>query len=103
MIIIGSCGSWNAKDFPNWVELLSYKNIENLPWMREQQTSEEQIRLILEQVPNYNVSVSNAEMKSIRTRTLFVLGDQDDGTSLECISIDLPKQKQMIHKPILPF
>lgn len=86
MIIIGSCGSWNAKDFPHWVEYLSYKNIDNLPWMSEQQTSETQIRSILDQMPNYIVSISDEEMKSIKTRTLFVWGDQDDSTPLECIA-----------------
>jgi pimeloyl-ACP methyl ester carboxylesterase len=86
MIIIGSCGSWNAKDFPQWVEYLSYNNIDNLPWMREQQTSEEQIKLILDQMPNYNVFVSDEELKSIQSRVLFVWGDQDDSTPLECIA-----------------
>ncbi len=86
MIIIGSCGSWNAEDFPHWVEYLSYKNIENLPWMREQQTSENQIRSILDQLVNYKVLVRDEEMKSIQTTTLFVWGDQDDSTPLECIA-----------------
>ena len=86
MIIIGACGTWHAKDFPTWVEYLSYKNIANLPWMQEQQTSEMQIRSILDQVFNYNVSGSDEEMRSIQTKTLFVLGDQDDSVPLECIS-----------------
>jgi hypothetical protein len=85
MVVIGSCGSWNAKDFPHWVDYLSYKNIDNLPWMREQQTSELQIRTILDQIINYNIAVSDEEMKSIKTSTLFALGDQDDATSLKCI------------------
>lgn len=66
MIIIGSSGSWNANDFPEWVEYLSYKNIDNLPWMREQQQSEEQIKTILEQMPYYNVNVTDDEMKTIK-------------------------------------
>jgi len=86
MIIVGSCGSWNATDFPEWLEYLSYKNIDNLPWMREQQTSEEQIRSILDQVPNYEVSVSIEELKRIQTRTLLVIGDHDDSVTLECVS-----------------
>lgn len=78
MITIGSCGSWNAKDFPKWLDFLSYKNIDNLPWMREQQTSEKQIQTILEQVPNYNVSVSNDELRTIQPKVLMVVGDNDD-------------------------
>lgn len=85
MIIIGSCGTWNAKDFPEFVEYLSYKNLENLPWMREQQISDERIRNILDQFPNYAVQLSEAELKSIKTRTLLVAGDNDHATPLECI------------------
>jgi pimeloyl-ACP methyl ester carboxylesterase len=86
MIIIGSCGSWNASEFPAWLDYLSYKNIDNLPWMREQQSSEEQIRSILAQVPNYVVSVSIDELKTIQTKTLLIIGDHDDSVPLECIS-----------------
>lgn len=73
MISIGACGSWLAKDFPHFVEYLSSKNIASLPWMKEQQTSEEQIRTLLDQVANYNITVSEAEMKTIQSRILFVL------------------------------
>jgi pimeloyl-ACP methyl ester carboxylesterase len=86
MITIGACGSWDAKDFPQWVQYLSYENIDHLPWMKEQQTSEEQIKSILSQMVNYKVSVNDAEMKSIQAKVLFVLGDKDDGIPLECIT-----------------
>ena len=86
MISIGACGTWNAKDFPQWVDYLSSKNVENLPWMKEQQTSDEQIRSILDQTINYAVSVSDDEMKTINAKTLFVLGDHDDSVPLECIA-----------------
>ena len=86
MISIGACGTWKAKDFPNWIDYLSYKNIENLPWMKEEHTSEEQIRSILNQTINYDISISDDEMRSINTKTLFVLGDQDDSVPLECIA-----------------
>lgn len=85
MIIIGSCGSWRAADFPDLVDYISYKNLDKLPWMVEQHTDDEQIRAILDQISNYNISVSDEEMKSIQTKTLFVLGDQDLATSFECI------------------
>lgn len=85
MIIIGSCGSWNAKNFPNLVEYLTYENIENLPWMGKEHTSEEQIRSILNEIKNYNVTIGNEELKTIQTKTLFVLGDRDDFTSYECV------------------
>ena len=86
MIIIGTCGTWHAKEFPEFLEYLSYKNIDNLPWMREQQTSEEQIKSILAQLPNYNVTVSDAELKSIQARMLIVHGDNDVATPIECVA-----------------
>jgi pimeloyl-ACP methyl ester carboxylesterase len=85
MIIVGSCGSWRADDYPQFVEYLSYGNIENLPWMREQQESEERIKNILDQIPNYSIQVSKAELKRIQTPTLLVVGDNDQATPLECV------------------
>jgi pimeloyl-ACP methyl ester carboxylesterase len=85
MVIIGSCGTWNAADFPEFVEYLSYKNLENLPWMHDQQINDDRIRNILEQFPNYSVQISEAELKSIKTRTLLVVGDNDPATPLECV------------------
>ncbi|MDQ4141719.1 MAG: alpha/beta hydrolase [Bacteroidota bacterium] len=86
MISIGACGTWNARDYPDWIESLSYKNINNLKWMREQQMNEAQSKAILDEFPNYNVSVNDEEMKSIEAKTLFILGDQDTSIPLECIS-----------------
>lgn len=86
MISIGACGSWKAKDYPGWLENLSYKNISNLAWMREHQMNEAQSKAILDQFPNYNVSVTDEEMKRIRAKTMFVLGDQDASIPLECVS-----------------
>lgn len=85
MVSIGSCGSWRADDFPNLVEYLSYENIEKLPWMAEQHNDEQQIRSILNEIQNYNVTLSDEELETIQTKTLFVLGDRDDFTSYECV------------------
>jgi steroid delta-isomerase-like uncharacterized protein len=84
-VVIGACGSWTATDYPDWIEYLSYKNIDNLPWMREQQTSEEQITSILKQLPNYKVSVSQEDLKRINTRMLIVVGDKDDSLPFDDI------------------
>lgn len=86
MISIGATGTWHIDDAPAWLDYLSYKNIDNLPWMREQQENEERIKSILSQVPNYDVSVSDEELKSIQTKTLLVFGDGDDSIPLEEIS-----------------
>lgn len=85
MVIVGSCGTWNAEDFPEFVEYLSYKNVSNLTWMQEQQISKERIKNILNQIPNYSVTVSDEELRSIKTRTLLVVGDNDPATPLECV------------------
>lgn len=86
MVIIGSCGTWHATEFPEFVDYLSYKNIDDLPWMREQQTNEDQIKSILAQVPNYDVTVTDEELKRIQARTLLVIGDSDEATPIECIA-----------------
>lgn len=85
MVITGSCGTWSAKDFPEFIEYLSYANIDNLPWMREQQISEERIKNILHQVSNYSILLSETELRSINTRTLLIVGDNDDATPLDCV------------------
>jgi steroid delta-isomerase-like uncharacterized protein len=85
MVVIGACGICNMNNFPKWVEFLSYKNIDNLPWMREVQSNEEQIKSILAQVRNYNVSVSESEFKSIQSRVLLVIGDNEDSILWEDI------------------
>lgn len=85
MVVIGSCGTWNAKDFAEFIEYVSYKNIENLPWMRDQQINEDRIKNILDQFPNYSVTVSDNELRSIKTRTLLVVGDNDHAVSLDCV------------------
>lgn len=81
MVVVGAYGTWDAKDFPEFTEYLSWKNINNLPWMREQQTGEIQIKKILEQVPNYSVRLNEDEMKSISAKTLLVIGDNDNSVN----------------------
>jgi pimeloyl-ACP methyl ester carboxylesterase len=86
MISIGACGSWNARDYPEFLQFLSYDNRDNLAWMDEHQESEAQIKNILDEMPNYSVSVSDEELKSIKAKTLIVLGDQDDQIPLKAVS-----------------
>ena len=82
MVSIGACGDWDAKARPDWMDLLSYKNIENLKWMREQQLNEERIKNILDQFPNYKISISNEELKGIQSNILIVVGDGDNSIQL---------------------
>jgi len=86
MIVSGSCGTWDVNKFPEWLDFLSYKNIHNLTWMLEHQVNEAQSKILLDQFPDYVTAMSDADLRSIKAKTLFVLGDQDDAISLECIS-----------------
>lgn len=85
MVVIGACGICNIRNFPKWIDFLSYQNIDNLPWMREVQSNEEQIKSILAQVTNYDVSVSEEEFRSITARVLLVVGDGEDSILWEDI------------------
>ncbi len=85
IITIGACGSWNAKEYPDWLEQYSYKNVENLSWVRELQVDEAHVKAILDQFPNYIVTISDAELKSIKTKTLLMFGDKDQTIPLNCL------------------
>jgi pimeloyl-ACP methyl ester carboxylesterase len=87
IISIGACGNWNAKEHPDFLEFLSYKNIDNLKWMRENQTSEVQIKALLDQFPYYSASsIGDKEFKRVQAKTLIVLGDQDNLTPMESVT-----------------
>lgn len=87
MITIGACGNWNAKEHPDFVEYLSYKNIDNLKWIREHQSNESQIKVLLDQLPDRTLSlISDKELKKIRAKTLIVFGDRDSVTPVESIT-----------------
>ena len=84
MISIGACGNWNAKEHPDFLEYLSYNNIDNLKWIREHQSSEAQIKTLLDQLSDRTAaSISDKELKRIQTKTLMILGDRDNVISLE--------------------
>lgn len=84
MISIGACGNWNAKEHLDFLEYLSYKNIDNLKWIREHQSSEAQIKALLDHLRDRTAaSISDKELKKIQTKTLLVLGDRDNVIPLE--------------------
>ena len=87
MISIGACGNWNAKEHPDLLERLSYKNIDNLKWIREQQSNEAQIKVLLDQLSDRTAaSMNDRELKKIQTKTLIVLGDEDDLNPIESVA-----------------
>ncbi|MBL6447772.1 alpha/beta hydrolase [Fulvivirga sp. 29W222] len=83
MIVIGSLGSWDVNNHPEWQEYFAYENIAQFEWIRFHHNSEEQIRAILEQFNNYTVRLSDEQLQNISIRTLIMLGDDDAGMPLE--------------------
>lgn len=82
---IGACGTWQSKNFPDWMALFNYANVANLPWMKDHQTSEEQIRIMLDQFPNYDVVLTDDDVKKIGSKTLIIIGDRDTSIPLACV------------------
>lgn len=83
MISIGACGNWNAREYPDFLEFLSYKNIDKLTWIHEHQPGEEQIKTLLDLFPDESSVTSDKDFKRIQTKVLMVLGDQDPIVPLE--------------------
>lgn len=54
--------------------------------MRDYQMNEAQSKAILDQLPNYIVSLNEEELKKIEAKILFVLGDRDNMVPLDCIT-----------------
>jgi pimeloyl-ACP methyl ester carboxylesterase len=85
LISIGACGTWQSRNFPDWGGVFNYSNVQNLPWMKEHQTSDEQIKIMLDQFPNYDVVLTDEQIRSIAVNTLIVVGDRDTGITMECL------------------
>jgi len=77
MISIGAIGSWNAIEYPGYVEYFSLSNQENLASVKAYLTSENQFRAILDFFTNYNVFLNDKDLQNIRTKTMIILGDDD--------------------------
>jgi len=86
MIIIGAIGTWDAKENPDYIEYFSYSNLDNLSDMKVFQTSGNQLRAILDHFENYTVELSDDQLKNIQSKTLIILGDDDDSIPIEEVS-----------------
>ena len=82
-VSIGAVGSWIAGENPESVDYFSMKNIENLPWTKELQESDDHIKAMLNYYPNYEVYISESQLQTITSKILLVLGDDDDSFELK--------------------
>lgn len=83
IITIGAVGTWDAKDYPAYVEYFSLANIDNLPWINGYQHDDEHINAMLNYFINYKTTLSDEHLKSIEANVLLVQGDDDDSMPLE--------------------
>ena len=82
IIAIGGVGTWNANDFPDWIEYFSYKNIVDLQWVKANQPDETRAKWLLDHFSSYVVFLSDEALANIKANTLIVLGDNDDSIPL---------------------
>ena len=54
--------------------------------MKAFQTSDNQLRAILDHFENYTVELSDDQLKNIQAKTLIILGDDDESIPLEEVS-----------------
>jgi pimeloyl-ACP methyl ester carboxylesterase len=83
IITIGAVGTWDAKDFPDWVEYLSLANIENLTGINAFQNDDKHINAMLNHFINYRVIISDEQLTKIESDVLLIFGDDDDSMPLE--------------------
>ena len=81
MILIGSNGDWNAKDYPEMLASFTYENIDQFEWIRNFHIGgEPQVKAVIEQLANYKIKMTDLELSKIRSNTLLILGDREQIT-----------------------
>jgi len=83
MVTIGSLGSWSIEDYPELEKLFTYEIAKDYPWIKGAHQSDEQVRIMFEQLNNYSIRISNDDLKRIKTNVLIVAGDNDQAVPLE--------------------
>lgn len=83
MITIGAVGTWTINDFPDYLNGFTYANRDNFPWLKTAHESEEHIKAMMDQFKNYSVHLSDEELQSIDSEVLIMIGDDDEGMTLE--------------------
>ena len=83
MITIGAVGTWTINDFPDYLEVFTFENRNDFPWLKTSHEGDEQIRGLMDQFKNYTVKLSDEELQSIQPEVLIMIGDDDEGMYFE--------------------
>jgi pimeloyl-ACP methyl ester carboxylesterase len=86
MVTIGSSPNRVGTEvFPDLIETFTVENMENLDWIPAYQLSEENIKIMLTEFPKYNSTMTNEQLKRIKSRVLIVVGDDDPFVPLDIV------------------
>lgn len=83
MVTIGAVGTWTINDFQEYLEVFTFENRNDFPWLRTSHEGEEQIKGMMDQFKNYTVKLSDAELQRIQPEVLIMIGDDDEGMNFE--------------------
>lgn len=83
MITIGAVGTWTINDFPEYEKTFTFENRANFPWLLPYHSTDAKIKAIMNQFKNYTIRLSDEELQTIEPEVLIVMGDDDEGMSLD--------------------
>jgi pimeloyl-ACP methyl ester carboxylesterase len=83
MITIGAVGTWTINDYPEYLNVFTFENRNNFPWLKTSHDSDEHIKAMMDQFKNYTLKLSDEELQSIHPEVLIMIGDDDEGMDLE--------------------
>lgn len=83
MITIGAVGTWTINDFQEYLEVFTYENRSDFPWLNTSHEGDEQIKAMMDQFKNYTIKLSDEELQRIQPEVLIMIGDDDEGMDLE--------------------
>jgi pimeloyl-ACP methyl ester carboxylesterase len=59
--------------------------MKNLDWIPAHQLNEENIKVMLTEFPKYNSTMTNEQLKRIKSKVLIIVGDDDPIVPLEIV------------------
>lgn len=83
MITIGAVGTWTINDFQEYLEVFTFENRSDFPWLETSHEGDEQIKAMMDQFKNYTIKLSDEELQRIQPEVLIMLGDDDEGMDFE--------------------